>query len=156
MSKTIAEFIQENGYYVTRPKGTSMFPLLKHNSNEICVVRADELKKYDVPLYIRESGEYVLHRILDIKDDGYVCCGDNQWTLEYGVKREQIIGKLDSWYKGNKKHTVRDASYLRYVRFWCKSLKRRRAILRAWHKLINLKYKMRSTAARIIKGKKSE
>lgn len=139
MIKTIEEFILEKGFYVTRPKGTSMFPLLMDNRNEICIVKADEIKKYDVPLYKRESGEYVLHRIIDINDDGYVCCGDNQWVPEYGVKREQIIGKLDSWYKGDKKHTVRDASYLRYVKFWCKSLGLRHFILWFCHKYWRLR-----------------
>ena len=145
MIKTIEDIILEKGFYVTRPKGTSMFPLLKENRNEICVVKADEINKYDVPLYKRKSGEYVLHRVLDINEDGYVCCGDNQWTLEYGVKREQIIGKLDRWFKGDREYTVRDKSYQRYVKFWCKSLGLRHFILwfchHYWHLWDKLKKK---------------
>ena len=143
MYKTIEDVIREKGFYVTRPKGTSMFPMLKDKRNEICVRRADEIIKFDVVLYRRESGELVLHRVLDISDDGYVCCGDNQWVLEYGVKREQIIGKLDSWYKGDKEHTVRDASYLRYVKFWCKSLGRRHFILWFCHNYWRLRNKFK-------------
>ncbi len=141
MIKSIEEIVREKGFYVTRPKGTSMFPMLRDNSNEICVKSADEINKYDVVLYKRESGEYVLHRVLEIDEDGYVCCGDNQWVLERGVKREQIIGKLDSWYKGDKEHTVRDASYLRYVKFWCKSLGFRHFILWFCHHYWQLRNK---------------
>ena len=139
MIKKIEDVILEKGFYVTRPKGTSMFPMLKDNCNEICVVKADEINKYDVPLYKRESGEYVLHRILDIDEDGYVCCGDNQWVLEHGVKREQIIGKLDRWFKGDKEYTVKDKSYQRYVKFWCKSLGLRHFILWFCHKYWHLR-----------------
>lgn len=155
MSKTIEEVILEKGFYVTRPKGTSMFPMLKDNCNEICVVKADEINKYDVPLYKRESGEYVLHRILDINEDGYVCCGDNQWTLEYGVKREQIIGKLDRWFKGNKEYTVSDKSYQRYVKLWCKSLKRRHFILWFWHRYNYLVGAIKEILSKIFKRNKS-
>lgn len=155
MSKRIEDVILDRGFYITRPKGTSMYPLLKADRNEICVVKADEIDIYDVPLYKRDSGEYVLHRIIDIDEKGFVCCGDNQWVPEYGVKREQIIGKLDRWYKGKKEHTVRDASYLRYVKFWCKSLKRRRRILWFLHRCINIKYFVISVFRKIFKRKKS-
>ena len=155
MSKTIEDIIREKGYYITVPKGTSMFPLLKGSINDICVVKADEIQKYDVSLYKRDSGEYVLHRILDIRDDGYVCCGDNQWVLETGVRRDQIIGKLDSWYKGDKKHTVRDASYLRYVKFWCRSLGRRHFMLWFCHRYWYIKSVIKAVFNKLFKRKKS-
>ena len=139
MYKTIEDVIREKGFYVTRPKGTSMFPLLRNNRDEIYVKRADEVKKHDVALYKRDSGEYVLHRIIGKNNDGYICCGDNQWVPEYGVRPGQIIGKLDSWYKGDKEYTVRDASYLRYVKFWCKSLGLRHFILWFCHKYWRLR-----------------
>jgi hypothetical protein len=44
-------------------------------------------KKYDVIFYRRENGQYVLHRIIKIKKDGYVCRGDNQTAKEYPVSR---------------------------------------------------------------------
>ena len=126
-----------------------MFPMLKDNRNEICVVKPDVINKYDVVLYKRDSGEYVLHRIIDIRDGGYVCCGDNQWVPEYGVRRDQIIGKLDRWFKGKKEHTVRDASYLRYVKFWCKSLGLRHFILYFCHMF----WRLRNRINRIKKKK---
>lgn len=155
MAKTIADLISEKGFYVTRPKGTSMYPMIRGTNNEICVVKADKYEKYDVALYRRESGYYVLHRILDINDDGFVCCGDNQWILEYGVKREQLVGKLDRWFKGNREHTVRDASYLRYVKFWCKSLRRRRRILWFLHKFHYIKNSIKEISNKLFKKGKN-
>lgn len=155
MAKTIEEVIRERGFYVTVPKGTSMYPLLIGGKHDICIVKADEIEKYDVALYRRESGENVLHRVLDIDSDGYVCCGDNQWVLERGVKREQIIGKLDNWHKGNKEYTVRDKRYQRYVKFWCKSLKRRRRILRILYCIREIKFFVASVFRKLF-GKKAD
>ncbi len=133
MPKKIEDIISEYGFYITSPKGTSMYPMIKPDCREICILKAESVQKYDVALYIRKSGDYVLHRILDKNENGYICCGDNQWTLEYNVTEDMIIGKLDYWYKGKKKHTVNDKGYLRYVKFWCGSLKRRRFILFFMH-----------------------
>ncbi len=130
MPKKIEDVISEYGFYVTETKGTSMYPLIKSDCSDVCIVKTDfPLKKYDVPLYIRKDGTYVLHRVLGKTEKGYICCGDNQCVLEYGVTEDMIIGKLDSWYRKEKKYTVRDKGYLRYVNFWCKSLKRRRILL---------------------------
>lgn len=137
MPKKIEDIIRERGFYMTKTKGTSMYPLIKPDCSDVCIVSVDEIRKYDVILYKRENGHHVLHRVLDIKDDGYVCCGDNQWTLEYGVTDNMVLGRLDSWYRKDKKYTVRDKKYLRYVKFWCKSLRRRKILL----KLMRLKYK---------------
>ena len=129
MPKSIETVVAERGFHAFKPKGMSMFPLLREGY-DVYIVKADlPLKKYDVPVYRRPDGTYVMHRVLDIDECGYVCCGDNQWVLEHGVTDEMIVGVLDSWYKGDKKRTVRDSSYLRYTRFWCRSLRRRRFIL---------------------------
>ncbi len=147
MPKKIEDIISERGFYITKPKGTSMFPMIKPDSGGVCIVKTDSVSKNDVILYKRKDGKYVLHRVLYIKDDGYVCCGDNQWSLEYNVTDDMVIGKLDSWYVGEKKRTVRDKDYLRYVKLWCKSLKLRRFMLF----IISLKWRVKELCYKIYK-----
>ena len=142
MNKTIEQVINERGYIVTRPKGTSMFPLIRSNNDYIYVVKADKpLEIYDIPIYKGKNGNYVMHRILGKDEKGYICCGDNQWVLEYGVTDSRIVGVLKEWDHKNKRHTVTDKGYLRYVKFWCKSLKLRHFILYFCHIYLNLKLK---------------
>jgi hypothetical protein len=129
MPDRIEDVIQKRGFIVTNTKGTSMYPLIKSKCDNVCIVRADSINIYDVPLYKRKNGDYVLHRILGKNDNGYILCGDNQWVLEYNVTEDMILGKLDAWYVGEKEYTVRDKRYKRYVKFWCKSLKLRRFML---------------------------
>ena len=65
--------------------GTSMNPLLYQNRDFVKIEKpVSPLKIGDVPLYRRGSGAFVLHRVVDIKENGeYVMCGDNQFILEY-------------------------------------------------------------------------
>lgn len=155
MTKTIENIIGERGYTVTRPKGTSMFPLIRSNKDyEICISKpVFPLKKYDVPVYVRKSGSYVMHRILDITEDGYVCCGDNQWVLEHGIKESQVVGVLTQWYHKGKHCTVNDKGYLRYVKFWCKSLKFRHFILFFCHKYMRITGTVKEVIGRKLHGK---
>ena len=47
------------------PRGVSMLPMLRQERDTIELSPiVGRLKKYDLPLYQRESGQYVLHRIV--------------------------------------------------------------------------------------------
>lgn len=145
MTKKIEEIISERGFFITKPKGTSMYPMLRLNCTDIVIVPARlPLRKYEIALFKRPDGKYVLHRVWDIRDDGYVFCGDNQCFTESGVTDDMIIGTLDSWHTGDKEHTVRGRGYRLYVRFWCLSLRLRGLILSFCHKFLWRKYRGKS------------
>lgn len=97
--------LNEVGFVCVPFKGTSMLPLFVEGRDKVCVYAfKDEkpLKKGDVILYKRESGLYVLHRIMAFKDGEMVLCGDNHTTLEYGVKYSQVLGVCRGYYKFDK------------------------------------------------------
>lgn len=71
-----------------------MFPLIRPGDLLIIEAVNGPLKKYDVPLYKRDSGQYVLHRIIKRARRSYVMCGDNRSQLEYGITDRHIIGVL--------------------------------------------------------------
>ena len=128
----ILEKLDEGGTVTFTPNGTSMLPMLRDGQDIVMLKKPNgRLRLYEVALYKRENGQYVLHRVLDFGNDGsYIMCGDNQWEPEHGITPDMVIGRLDSWYKGKKEYKTDGKRYLRYVRFWCKSLKRRRRILK--------------------------
>ena len=49
------------------------------------------MKKRDIILYKRDSGQYVLHRIVKVKDNTFTLVGDNQHELEHGIRLDQIL-----------------------------------------------------------------
>lgn len=100
------------------PRGVSMLPMLRQGIDSVTLSPAPaKLKKYDLPLYQRDDGKYILHRIVKA-DDTYTCIGDNQFVFEYGVRHNQIIGIVTSFNRGDREILVTAMTYQLYCRFW--------------------------------------
>ncbi len=128
------EQLQKNGKLIYTNVGDSMMPLIRQD-RDLLVIRPvhARLKKYDVPLYRRDSGKYVLHRILKVRDQDYVICGDNRWSREYGITDKHIIGVLTAVIRDGKEIPVTDKKYLCYVHLWCDFFPIRALLLRGMH-----------------------
>lgn len=100
-------------------RGVSMLPMLRQGKDAVELAPLPpQLKKYDLPVYQYPSGKYVMHRVVAVKDDHYVCLGDN--TLEYEkIRPEQMIGVVSAFKRGEKRIDVEDPAYRLYCRFWC-------------------------------------
>ena len=116
MSASFEEVLARDGKLIYTGVGTSMLPMLRQRRDLLIIERPGRtLRKYDVPLYRRDSGKYVLHRVLKVRRDGYVLCGDNQWRREYGITDRQIIGVLTAFVRDGKEIPVTDRRYRLYV-----------------------------------------
>lgn len=128
--KGIEQVLREKGFFATTAKGISMLPLIRPERDTIVIKTPNtDLKKFDVVLYKRKNGTYILHRILAIQPDGYVLCGDNQVQKEYGVQREQIIGVLDGVYRDQNYVDMKSYRHRLYTRVWCSSILLRKCAL---------------------------
>lgn len=91
-------------------------PLLRQKKDLVVIERpVGRCRKYDVSLYKRDSGQYVLHRILKVRKNDYVICGDRRWRREYGITDRHIIGVLTAVVRDGKEISVRDLRYRIYV-----------------------------------------
>lgn len=100
------------------PKGTSMRPLIRQGIDYVELSAVPEkLKKYDLPLYRRADGQFVLHRVVKIGEH-YTCVGDNQFQPETGVKHSQVIAVVTAIYRRDKRIPVTAFSYRAYCRLW--------------------------------------
>ncbi len=114
----IEELLERDGVIVYKTRGVSMRPMLKQNRDLVTVRKFEgRLKKYDVPLYPRRTGGFVLHRIIGVKDDCYIIRGDNTFVKEY-VPFSEVIGVLTDFKRKGKDHSVDSAGYKLYARFW--------------------------------------
>lgn len=122
MSKsTFEEELKEKGVLVYTNVGTSMRPLIRQGKDVMIIKSFDnccKLKKMDVPLYKRENGQYVLHRIIKVNKEGYVIRGDNTYSNEYGVTDSQILGVLSGVIRNGKEISVNSLGYKVYSYFW--------------------------------------
>ncbi len=119
MTQVIEKQLREHGVYVSTTVGVSMKPMLRNRRDRIIVRPAGEqpLKRFDVPLYRTPNGNYVLHRIIAVKDDHYVIRGDNTYVLEH-VPMDAVIGVLTEFYRGDRHVLVTQKSYRLYARLW--------------------------------------
>ena len=100
------------------PRGVSMLPMLRQGIDQVVLSPLPaKLKKYDLPLYQRRDGHYVLHRIVEAGET-YTCIGDNQFVFEPGLEQEQMIALVTSFYRGEKEYKVTDWRYQLYCRGW--------------------------------------
>ncbi len=98
--------------------GTSMLPLLTDGKDSVRLIKPlSKLQKYDIVFYRRPDGHFVLHRIVGIKKQGYVCRGDNQITDEYPVCRDWIIGVVSHYTRKGKMVSVKSFGHFIYSRF---------------------------------------
>lgn len=138
---TFEEEIARSGRLIYSNKGDSMMPLIRQGRDLVVIVPpCGRLKKYDVPLYKRDNGQYVLHRILKVRRDDYVICGDNRWSKEYGITDENIIGVLSAVIRGGKEVPVTNRRYRLYVHIWCDLFPVRAMILMIKHKLFGIRH----------------
>ena len=115
-----ASVIRERGKYVGPPAGPSMQPLLRaHRDAAVLVALTRPLKKYDVILYRRHNGRYVLHRIIGVREDGFVLCGDAQWRKEYGVTNEMVVGVMEGFFRDETYHSCNEIFYRIYSVLRC-------------------------------------
>lgn len=124
--------LEKYGKLIYTNVGDSMMPLIKQGRDVLIIQKTDgRLKKYDVPLYQRDSGQYVLHRILKVREKDYVICGDNRWQKETGITDRHIIGVLTGIIRNGREISVRDLSYRIYVHLWCDFFPIRAFLIRA-------------------------
>ena len=134
---TFENEINRSGKLVYTNVGDSMKPLIRQGKDLLIIEKADgRLKKYDVPLYRRDSGQYLLHRILKVRENDYIICGDNRWQKEYGITDRHIIGVLTAVVRnGNHAISVSSFRYRIYVHIWCDLFPLRALALRGYYYL---------------------
>lgn len=99
-------------------RGVSMMPMLRQGKDTVEIAPLPEkLQKYDLPVYQYSSGKVVMHRIVDVKDDYYVCLGDNTYSYER-ITSDMLIGKVTAFKRGEKRIEMADPAYRLYSRIW--------------------------------------
>lgn len=127
----------DNGGMVKLPiTGISMRPLLVWGRDTVDLVKCENAKKGDIIFYLRDNGQFVLHRIVGVDDKGYVLCGDNQWYLERGIENRHIIAVVTSiTRKGKTFDVTKNIPYRIYSSLWMALLPLRKTIIPVVRKL---------------------
>lgn len=119
----IESFLELEGIITYKIKGKSMEPMLRSNIDLITIQKLtpyDILYENDVVLY-KHNNLLILHRIIKIsKYNEYTILGDNCSLKEYGIKKNQIIGRLVSFTRNGVHYTMDNPIYLNYIERLCR------------------------------------
>ena len=114
--QSLEEALGAAGYLVRPVEGDSMMPMLDQARDIVRIVPLTApIGKYDLSLYRRPSGQYVLHRVIAVRKDHCVTCGDNRWRSEK-VPYAWLVGIAEGFYKNGNYISCTDEAYLSYVR----------------------------------------
>ena len=128
------DIIERDGRLIYTNVGDSMLLLIRQNRDLLIIEKPNgRLKKHNVPLYKRDISQYILHRVLKVRENDYVICGDNHYSKEYGITDRHIIGVLTAIVRDDKEIHINDWRYRLYVHLWCDFFPIRAFILKAKH-----------------------
>jgi hypothetical protein len=136
MNSTYEDELNRHGSFIFTNEGNSMMPLLRQHKDLFVIEKKtkERCNKYDVVLFRRANSQYVLHRILKVRKNDYILCGDHQYYREYGVTDAQILGVMTKIIRQGVSIAVTDKKYQRYMHVWCDGFYLRAAIL--WMKTL--------------------
>ena len=110
------KYFETNEKLIYTNKGTSMFPLIREGKDLLIIEKREnrKIRKGDAVLYTRSHGEYVLHRVVKVREDGYVIIGDNSVKKEYGVTDDRILGVMTGFVRNGVNHSTDELIYRLY------------------------------------------
>lgn len=100
------------------PTGYSMLPMLRPGKDTVTLSPVTgKLKMYDIALFRRDDGRYVLHRVVK-SGDTYTFRGDHQYVNEPGIRDDQIIAVATAFCREEKNCAMDSVAYWLYCRIW--------------------------------------
>lgn len=136
----IEEAFNRNATFKIPITGTSMNPFLVQGRDFVFLKKPNlPLEIGDIPLYRRDDGVFVLHRIVGKDENGYIMCGDNQFLLEKNITDSHIIGVVCTVCRDGKTFDVTEPDYVKYKNKCVNNVGRRYPLRRLRYKLYRLK-----------------
>ncbi|WP_010243554.1 S24/S26 family peptidase [Acetivibrio cellulolyticus] len=141
VSPIILATLDENIDVKLTVTGSSMYPLLINKRDSVILTKCDEvsLKKGDIPLYKRNNGKYVLHRIVRVNENSYDLCGDNQYIIERNLPKKNIIAVVKAFERNGKFYSCDNILYNLYWRIRIFTIPFRRLLQRSRGRIRRIK-----------------
>ena len=113
----IVNILKNGGTFKFTPSGNSMFPFLKDGENEVEIKSAENIKIGDVILVKTDDDFFLLHRVDEIRNGGFILRGDNLLKREGVFTEKNIIGKMVGYTKDGKYIDVNSKRVKRYLKY---------------------------------------
>lgn len=109
--------------------GSSMTPFLAHGRDTVFLSKVCRpLKKGDMILYQRRTGQYILHRICRVHPDCYDLIGDAHTVIEPGIRPDQVLAVVNTVRRKGKILKKGDFWWDFFAGFWLRIIPLRPAL----------------------------
>lgn len=100
--------------------GMSMYPFLRENidSVELSNINPKTIKKGDIVMVLRDTNEYVMHRVIKVEEGSFYMIGDAQEDIEGPLRFNQIFAKVNAIWRQNKRIEVENLLLKFMARIW--------------------------------------
>ncbi len=152
----IIQQISEKGSAAVVPVGNSMWPTLKNRGQTVIIGKKPErLKPLDVAIFRRKNGNFVMHRVMEVKDGYCIMCGDSQFVREK-VDADSIFGVMLGFYEGKKYVSCDDPEYIKRVEKLFSDEKKRKRRVKRYFFFLNLASLPKRAFNKIFRRKRKE
>lgn len=108
--------------------GFSMIPLLHDGGDRVVLCENEgDLSVGDVAFCKTDDGRFVLHRVVGLRDGGYVLRGDNCVSTEFCPSNDDVIGRACAFIRRGRRIKTGSLRYKFYCRF-------RKQLLYVWQR----------------------
>ena len=110
--------------------GNSMFPLFVNKRDTVKISPVKKLKKRQICFYQTIDGQFMLHRIVKLSDNGVFFVGDNRIVIEKELPKERVYGVVTEYVRRGKRKSVKCLFHKIYSFIWCVNIKARPRLLK--------------------------
>jgi signal peptidase len=85
--------------------GMSMYPFLRENIDSVELSKVDfsDIRRGDIVMVLRDTNEYVMHRVIKVEENWLYIVGDAQQFIEGPLRSNQIVAKITAVWRKDKK-----------------------------------------------------
>ena len=117
--------------------GNSMSPFMVHERDKVCFKKPDRpLKKGDMVFYQRDNGQFIMHRILRVRDGCYDIVGDAQIDIEKDIRDDQIFAIVTKVCRKGKWIGPGDLWWNFFEKIWINLVPYRKKIMAVYAKIM--------------------
>lgn len=120
--------------------GMSMYPFLRENIDSVELSKVDflDIRRGDIVMILRDSSEYVMHRVIKVEKNCFYIVGDAQKSIEGPLRSNQIFAKITAVWRKDKKIDSLNIWWNLLSKLWTILLPFRGFIIKSYGKLSNL------------------
>ncbi|QNU66612.1 S24/S26 family peptidase [Ruminiclostridium herbifermentans] len=120
MFPVIKEILDGGGRAWITVTGMSMYPFLREDEDsvELSSASIDTIKRGDIVLIKRVTGEYILHRVLRTEKDSFYIIGDAQQWVEGPLAPEQLVAVVTAVKRNKHQFTCQSKFWVLLVKIW--------------------------------------